>query len=103
MPRKSLRRQAIDILEEQVRKLRLRFYLREAMYEDDSSEDDRLIIESKKLQEMKNNRYLFRRGSYRKKRNKFDLADALSYDSKHLNDEEFLQAFRISRDSFFVT
>ena len=96
MPQKSLRRQAIDIMEAQVRKLRVRYYLREADDEDNSSEDERFIIESKKLDEMKRSRYLFRLSSYRKEKKKFDCADALSYNSKNYNDEEFLQAFRVS-------
>ena len=101
MPRKSLRRKAIDIMEAKVRKLRLLYYLREADDEEDSLEDDRLIIESKKLDKMKATRYLFRHSSYRKDKKKFDLVDALSKESKNYNDEEFLQAFRVSRDSFF--
>ena len=51
---------------------------------------------------MENSRYLFRSSSYRKKRNKFDLEDALSYENKKYNDEEFLSDFRITRYSFFL-
>ena len=102
MPRKSLRRQAIDTLEAKVRKLRLRYHLRQAMDEEDSLEDDMLIIQSQKLKRMKRKRYLFRHSSNRKNRKRFDLEDALSYESKIFNDEEFLFAFRVSRDSFFL-
>ena len=82
MPRKSRRRQAIDILEAKVRKLRLRYHLRQAMDEDDSLEDDILIIESQKLKKIKSSRYLFRHSSYQMSRKLFDLEDAISYESK---------------------
>ena len=102
MPRKSLRRKAIEAMEAKVQQLRLRYYLREGLDEKDSFEDDRLIIESNKLGKMKRNRYLFRHSSYRTDRKLFDLADALSYDSKKFNEDEFLFAFRITRESFFL-
>ena len=59
MPRKSLRRQAIDSMHFHVEHLRKMRYEREALDEDDSIEDDRLIYNTSKLRDMENSRYLF--------------------------------------------
>ena len=46
--------------------------------------------------------YLFRKSTNMTNCNKFDLEDALSEDSVNLNHEEFLFAFRIMQESFFL-
>ena len=102
MPRKSLQRQLIDAMFEKVQKLRFHANLRNLMVEEDSIEDDRLIHQTSVLKKMIRSRYLFRSKFNRKDRAKFDLEDALSYDSKNYNDEEFLFAFRLTRESFFL-
>ena len=51
---------------------------------------------------MESSRYLFRSSDYRTDRKPFDLDDALSSNSKNINDEEFLCHFRVSRESFFL-
>jgi hypothetical protein len=45
---------------------------------------------------------LYRSPIYKKNRNKFNLQDALSYDSIHYNVDEFLYAFRMKRESFHL-
>ena len=102
MPRKSLRRKAIEAVSENIRILRLRSNLRDVLDEEDSEDDELLIQQMSTLRNMVNSRYLFRPTKNRPKRSKFDLEDALSYDSKMYNDEEFLYNFRITRDSFFL-
>ena len=102
MPRKSLRRRALETMQAKVRKLWMMYHLRESLDEEDSLEDDRLLHQSDLLNKMMNSRYLFRASSNRKKRIKFNLEDALSYESVNYNDEEFLNAFRMSRDSLFL-
>ena len=104
MPRKSYRQQALDYMRSKVDNLLLSYHMREAMDEDDSSADDELIKQSEILDQMSNNRYLFRSPKYRKKKDRhhFDMDDALSYESKKYNEDEFLFTFRISRDSFFL-
>ena len=102
MPRKSLRRKAIEAVSENIQILRLRSNLRDVLDEEDSEDDERLIQQISTLRNMMNSRYLFRPAKNRAKRSKFDLEDALSYDSKMYNDEEFLFNFRITRDSFFL-
>ena len=100
MPRKSLRRKAIEAVFHHVKRLQLRARLCEVMDDNDSLEDYRLQYLTSKLKSMINSRYLFRKSKNRKSCNKFDLEDALSEDSVHFNDEEFLAAFRITRESF---
>ena len=102
MPRKSLRRQALDSMHYHVHHLRQMWYQREAFDEEDSIEDDRLLQSISKLTRMENTRYLFRNPKYRTDRTLFDMEDAISYTSKNFNDEEFLNKFRITRDSFFL-
>ena len=102
MPRKSLRRRVLDLMQAKVDKLLILYHLREAMDEDDSSADEELITESEKLDNIKKNRYLFRSSAYRIDRNKFDMDDALSDNSKNFNEEEFLFFFRITRESFHL-
>ena len=102
MPHKSLRRKAIDYMQAKVDNLRLLYNIQEAMDKDDSSTDEEFIQQSDKLHKMKQNRYLFRSSTYRTERNKFDIDDALSYQSYNYNDAEFLFLFRITRDSFFL-
>jgi hypothetical protein len=102
MPRKSLRKKAIECMEAKVKKLRLDYSLREAMHEDDSSADEKLIMASNKLNRMKRSRYLFRGNTNNYKVKKFDLEDALSFDSVHYNAEKFLYTFRMTRESFFL-
>ena len=74
----------------------------EVLEEEDSEEDDKYIHNLSILEKMMKRRYLFCKSRYQKKRNKFDIEDALSYDSLNYNDKEFLLYFRISRDSFFL-
>ena len=88
MPRKSLRRQALDSMHYHVHHLRQMWYQREAFDEEDSIEDDRLLQSISKLTRMENTRYLFRNPKYRTDRTLFDMEDAISYTSKNFNDEE---------------
>ena len=90
------------MMEEKVRRLRSMYNLREALDDEDSCEDDRMIREVDKLQDMKNSRYLFRSSKYRKTRTKFDLEDTISYESVNTNDEEFLFLFRVSCKSIYM-
>ena len=100
MPRKSLRKKALDLMQAKVNKLTLMYHMREAMDEEESLADDELIEQSEILEQMKKKRYLYRSSSYRKDRKNFDLEDTLSDKSKNMNDEEFLSLFRLTRDSF---
>ena len=102
MPRKSLRRKAIDFMQSKVLHLRLEHYLREVDDDEDSSLDDIYMKESATFEQMKKSRYLYRSSTYRQDRKEFDLEDAMSHDSKTYNDEEFLLLFRITRESFFL-
>ena len=102
MPRLSLRRRAIDGLIKKIKKLQLEATIREIMCEEDLDEDDRLIRQKSILKKVMEKRYLFHSSKNRTNRKKFDLDDTLSYDSKHFNDDEFVLAFRITRDSFFL-
>ena len=100
MPRKSLHRKAIEAVFHHVKRLQLRATLRKVMDDNNSLKDYRLQCLTSKLKSMINSRYLFRKSKNRTCRNKFDLEDALSEDSVHFNDEEFLAAFRMTRESF---
>ena len=102
MPRKSFRRQAIEVVSANVRKLQMRSNLREILEEEDEEEDQRLRQQISTLKKMMKSRYLFRPTTNRSERTIFDLEDALSDDSKNINDEEFLSHFRITRESFFL-
>ena len=102
MPRKSLRAKALDAMRFHLLKMKKDFLLREAMDEEDSVEEDLYLHQTKVFNEMSSRRYLYRKPHYRTDRIKFDLDDALSSTSKHYNDEEFLLAFRITRESFFL-
>jgi hypothetical protein len=102
MPRKSLRRYAIEAVGRKVKNLQLKERLRDVMDEEDSTEDRILSVEESKLKRMIGSRYLFRRKRNRKVRKKFDLEDCLSEDSQHFNDEEFLNSFRMTRESFML-
>ena len=102
MPRKSLRLKAIDVLKLHVSRLRREYLLREIDDEEDSLEDEKYFRKKSMLNNMIQSRYLFRRSKYRRNRKKFDLEDALSYNSVNYNDEEFLLNFRITRESFFL-
>ena len=66
------------------------------MDDDDSAEDQILMLETSKLKHMIESRYLFRKATNITNGNKFDLEDALSEDSVNFNDEEFLNAFRLT-------
>ena len=89
-------------MQDQVHELKFWQQLCKAMDKEDSSKDDLLMMETNHLKRQMKSRYLFRSSTYQKNWNKFDLDDALSYESKNFNDEEFLNAFHISRDSFFL-
>jgi hypothetical protein len=102
MPRASSRRRTIRLMKRKVKRLRIELYLRDAMDEHDSSADDEFITESDRYYRMKKQRYLFRSVNYRKDREGFDLEDALSPQSKKMNDEEFLTNFRMTRESFLL-
>ena len=93
---------AIEVLRHHVLKLKKQFILHHVLDDEDSDEDDYFIHRRKALRQMESNRYFRRKSNYRKERKKFDLEDALSYNSFHYNDEEFLYNFRITRDSFFM-
>ena len=60
MPRKSLRRQAIEAVSANVKKLQRRKNLREILEEEDEEEDLRLRQQLSTLKKMMNSRYLFR-------------------------------------------
>ena len=64
MPRKSYRQKALDYMRSKVDDLLLLYNMREAMDEDDSSADEELIKQSEILDQMSNNRYLFRSPNY---------------------------------------
>ena len=102
MPRKSLRRQAIDGAIQTIKTLQLKAAIREILGEEDFLEDYKLIHHKSVLKKMMATRYLFRTKKNRTNRKRFNLHDVLSYDSLNTNDEEFLHLFRISRDSFFM-
>jgi hypothetical protein len=102
MPRRADRSLAIEWLEKYVVKLRKNAIEREVFDEQDSIQDDEDVHTSLILKRMKRTRYLFRKPTYRKRRNRFDLEDCLSEDSDNFNDEEFLFSFRITRESFFL-
>ena len=102
MPRKSLRRKAIDIVAAQVARLRKEYILRDIDDEEDSLEDERYLKKKSLLKKMINSRYIYRTSKYRRDRKKFDYEDAISYNSITYNADEFLLCFRISRESFFL-
>ena len=101
MPRKSLRLKATELMRHRVSQLKKQSVEREILDEEDSLEDDKYTRYRILLSEMIRKRYLFRSSKYRQKRKKFDVDDALSFNSNNINDEEFLSYFRISRQSFF--
>ena len=102
MPRKSLRLKTIELMRERISKLRKEYIERELLDEEDSIEDDKYLRYLTVLKDMVRKRYMYRKSYYRTNRKKFDLDDALSYDSQNFNDEEFLLHFRMSRESFFL-
>ena len=102
MPRKSHRRKAIDSLIDTIKKLQVKAALRDILDEENSVEDYLLIQKKSILKKIMAKRYLFRLSKNRARKIKFDLDDVLSYDSKLTNEEEFLQQYRITRDSFFL-
>jgi hypothetical protein len=102
MPRRADRSLAIEWLEKYVVKLRKNAIEREVFDEQDSIQDDEDVHTSLILKRMKRTHYLFRKPTYRKCRNRFDLEDCLSEDSENFNDEEFLFSFHITRESFFL-
>jgi hypothetical protein len=102
MPRKSERSDVIQAFEDQVKKQKKDALHRELLEEHDSDLDDRDDHTSSLLKTLRNSRYLFRSGNYRKRRKKFDLQDALSYDSVQFTEEEFLFCFRMKRESFLL-
>jgi hypothetical protein len=93
MPRKSLRRLAIESVLHHIKRLQVRVNLRFVLDEEDALEDYRLRRLKTKFNAMLNSQYLFRRSKNRKKQEKFDLEDAFSEESLHFNDEEFLKCF----------
>ena len=101
MPRKSFRQKAIELMRHHLRKLNIGYISRQVSNEHDAFEDFKLHRRKRQLQLMCNKQYMFRSPYYRKDRNIFDIDDTLSYDSKNFNNEEFLNAFRITRESFF--
>ena len=102
MPRKSLRRKAIELMKHQIHKLTYASFVRQVMKQPDTFADFKLMHNKAVLKKLETNRYLFRTTNYRKNRHKFDIDDALSSNSEKYNDEEFLFTFRISRESFFL-
>jgi hypothetical protein len=101
MPRTTYRKHTLEQMQLRVNKLHRDYLLREIDEEDDSDEDDIYLYNRSILRKMKKKRYFYREKEYRKDRDKFDIDDALSFESKNYNDEEFLFYFRITRDSFF--
>ena len=102
MPRKSLRRKAIQLMRHHLRNLYTASVTRQVFGEENFIEDYQLHHQKRVFDQMCSSRYLYRSPYYRKDRNIFDVDDALSYDSKNFNNEEFLNAFRITRESFFL-
>jgi hypothetical protein len=102
MPRYSYRLAAISWMTKHIAKLKKDALYRELEDEEDSLEDDYLYFQELKLKRMKAARYLFRDPTYRK-RKKFDLEDCLlEENSQEFNDTEFLNSFRMTRQSFFL-
>ena len=97
-----MRRKAIDLMKHHIRRLNTLSLSRQVMQKPDIFADFKLLKNKTIYNNMVHNRYLFRSPYYRKNRNKFDMEDALSYNSKNYNSEEFLYAFRITRESFFL-
>jgi hypothetical protein len=102
MPRKSDRARFIQHIEAKVKKQKKDALHRELLEEEDSDQDDIDLYTVSLLRTIKNCRFLYRNPTYRKNRNKFNLDDALSYDSIHYNEDEFLHAFRMKRESFHL-
>jgi hypothetical protein len=102
MPRRSDRKLAIQWMKSHVRSLRKDAVIREVLQDDDSIEDDYLMLQEHKLKQMENSRYLFREKTYRK-RTKFDLDDCiLQSGSQNFTDREFLHSFHMTRQSFHL-
>jgi hypothetical protein len=102
MPRKSDRKRLIDFITAKVERQKKEAFNRALLEEEDSDQDDRDASTIRFLRSLKKKRYVYRKCHYRKNRRKFDLQDALSYDSVHYNEEEFLFAFRMKRESFLL-
>jgi hypothetical protein len=102
MPRKSDRSSLIQHLEAKVKRQKKEALHRELLDEDDSDQDDRDQYTYSLLQSIKKSRFVYRSQKYRKRRNKFDLQDAISNESVHYSEEEFLYAFRMKRESFLM-
>jgi hypothetical protein len=104
MPRESRRATAIRKAGTFFRN-RLQFRVhREATGDDDTDEDELDMLAFAKLQELKSTRYLGRRGNYRKSQAKLfdeDLGNETPGSGRAwLEGEEFLNKYRMSRDSF---
>jgi hypothetical protein len=92
----------IDFIEAKVERQKKEAFNRELLEEEDSDQDDRDASTLRFLQSLKNKCYVYCKSKYRMNRRKFDLQDAVSYDSVHYNEEEFLFAFHMKRESFLL-
>jgi hypothetical protein len=102
MPRNNEKHQSIKWMETYVARLKKHATYRELLDDDDSFEDCYDSLKIRKLKRMKASRYMYRKAKYRR-RKKFDLFDCLLEEgSEGFNDTEFLQSFRMTRESFYL-
>jgi hypothetical protein len=102
MPRNNEKHQSIKWMETYVARLKKHATYRELLDDDDSFEDCYDSLKIRKLKRMKASRYMYRKTKYRH-RKKFDLFDCLLEEgSEGFNNTEFLQSFRMTRESFYL-
>jgi hypothetical protein len=102
MPQKSDRKRLIDFITAKVQRQKKESFNRALLEEEDSDQDDRDESTLRFLKSLKEKRHVYRKSKYRKNRRKFDFQDALSYDSVHYNEEEFLFTFCMKRELFLL-
>jgi hypothetical protein len=102
MPRYNEKNESIQWMERSVKRMKKHALYRELLDDENSLEDFNDWMKIRKLRQMKSCRYLFRKQKYRK-RKKFDFDDCmLEEGSVGFNDTEFLQSFRMTRESFYL-
>jgi DDE superfamily endonuclease len=100
MVRKSYRQQVIDRLDD-ITVTVIKQYYRSTLLGIPSYRSEELLFRCRNLRlRLRNRRYLFQRGSYRKREPKFELYLCPDH-VDGLNEREFLFHFRLSRDSFW--
>ena len=107
MPRRSPKATILKALRKLKEKRQAAAFVRHFMEDSSDSDSDEGWIEDLRDEqvqqaerEISSRRYLFRKDTYRKRRQFFDLEDCLSPESARFNDDEFLLHFRMCRDSF---